>query len=211
MSRERPFTIRPYALADVRSQRRWPRFVDPLLLSYNLTIPPGGEADYFRTRCQRENYMRWAVDDHRGRLLAVVSLREVDRAAGVARLGITVRPDRLSRGYGRRILREFLVIYFRDLGFSRMVLDVAEPNQRAIRCYQRLGFVVAGSHWQVHSGASDPSADRHYRDIESAFRRRGRVLEVRFLDMEIDPQRFLAANRDLAAAIESADGRPATG
>jgi RimJ/RimL family protein N-acetyltransferase len=204
MPRERPFTIRPYQLADVRSQRRWPRFTDPLLLSYNLTIPPHGEADYFHNRCQREDYLRWAVDDHRGRLLAVVSLREIDRNAGVARLGITIRPDRLSRGYGRRILRRFIAFYFRDLGFRRMVLDVAMPNRRAIRCYRRLGFTLTGHHWQMHSAGGDPSADRAYRELGSAFRRRGHVLEVRFLDMEIDPPRFLAANPDLAGSCNAA-------
>jgi diamine N-acetyltransferase len=204
MPRERAFTIRPYELGDVRSQRRWPRFIDPLLISYNLTIPPHGEKDYFHSRCERADYLRWAADDHRGRLLAVVSLREIDRAAGVARLGITVRPDRLGRGYGRRILRRFIPFYFRELGFRRMVLDVAMPNQRAIRCYQRLGFTVTGSHWQVHSAGSDPSADRAYRELASAFRRRGRLLEVRFLDMEIDLPRFLAANPDLAAPSNAA-------
>ncbi len=190
------FTIRPYEPADVRNQRRWPRFVDSLLVNYNLVVAPGGEADYFRNRCRRDNYMRWAVDDHRGKLLAVVSLREIDRSAGVSRLGITVRADRLGRGYGRRILREFIAHYFRDLGFKRLILDVAAPNQRAIRCYERLGFVKTGSHWQVHSAAADPSADRQYRDLPDAFRRRGTIIEVRFFDMEIDQSRFLAADGD---------------
>ena len=87
---------------------------------------------------------------------------------------------------------------------ERLILDVAVPNQRAIRCYERLGFVTTGSHWQVHSTACDPSADRQYRDLPDAFRRRGMVLEVRFLDMEIDPARFLAANGDLAKTFQIA-------
>jgi len=214
MSTDEPIAIRPYELADVPRQLQWPRFTDPLLLSYNLTVTPGGEADYFRSRCQRPDYLRWAVDDRRGRLLACISLREIDRANAVARLGITVRPDRLGRGLGRRILRQFIVCYFRDMGFTRMVLDVAVPNVRAIRCYQRLGFQITGSHWQMHTSASDPSVDRAYRHVSDAFRRAGGCLEVRFLDMEIDRPRFLAANADLAdafAAAPEAEEDPAAG
>jgi RimJ/RimL family protein N-acetyltransferase len=204
MPRTKPFTIRPFEYADVERQRAWPRFVDPLLLSYNLSVPPGGEQQYMRTRCQLPGYMRWAVDDHRRRLLAVISLREIDQAAGCARLGITVRPDRLGHGYGRDILRRFLVLYFRELGFATMILDVAAANQRAIHCYLRLGFQTVGSHWRLHTAASDPAADRHYRHLAEHFRRNGDRLEVRFLDMQMDLPRFLQVNPDLADAFQKA-------
>ena len=53
-----------------------------------------------------------------------------------------------ERGYGRLLLTSILNQAF-DSGFQRIELEVFASNARAIRLYDRLGFVVEGRRRQL--------------------------------------------------------------
>jgi RimJ/RimL family protein N-acetyltransferase len=165
----------------------WRPFTDPL---YSLWNSPSHSSDnYIRFQAQADDPgRRWyAIEDLAGRLIGRLSLRQISQRKS-ARLGITLGADYVGLGYGTDAIRTFLAYYFQELGFETLYLDVAAPNERAIRCYEKCGFEYISSHYQG-TGSDGRLAflkDEKYRDIRRFFRKkRGRNV-VLFYDMKIE-------------------------
>jgi RimJ/RimL family protein N-acetyltransferase len=54
-------------------------------------------------------------------------------------MGFRVHPNWCDKGIGTRILK-LVIAHFAEAGIASFRLDVAEPNARAIRCYEKAGF-----------------------------------------------------------------------
>jgi aminoglycoside 6'-N-acetyltransferase Ib len=52
--------------------------------------------------------------------------------------------ERLGQGLGRQMVSEFIQFLFRDPLVTRIQADPAPTNARAIRCYEKAGFRLAG-------------------------------------------------------------------
>ena len=75
------------------------------------------------------------------RLLGNVSLMDVSAVNRSARLGIFIgETDDRSKGYGAEALKLMVDYGFRWLGLRNIDLEVDAENQRAIRCYEKVGF-----------------------------------------------------------------------
>jgi putative acetyltransferase len=57
--------------------------------------------------------------------------------------GVAIDPDHVGRGFGTDMIRS-AVDLSRTKGFKRMELTVATTNERAIRVYERAGFLFEG-------------------------------------------------------------------
>jgi RimJ/RimL family protein N-acetyltransferase len=53
-------------------------------------------------------------------------------------------PDYRGKGYGTDAMRVILRFAFMELNLHRVSLDVFEYNPRAIRSYEKAGFVIEG-------------------------------------------------------------------
>lgn len=53
-------------------------------------------------------------------------------------------PDQLGQGLGSAMVNAFVNQLFQDETITKVQTDPAPENQRAIRCYQRVGFVSVG-------------------------------------------------------------------
>ena len=74
-----------------------------------------------------------------------VHLTEIDWVSRHAEVGIFIgETQHRSNGYGQQALRLLLRHAFHDLGLHRVYLTVLDDNQRAIRAYEKCGFVVEG-------------------------------------------------------------------
>lgn len=177
--------IRPWQHHDEIEVDRWPPYNDPLEPIWNLPRQSGGSwgtgFDWSSTR------RTWAVDDVTGHLAGRISLREVDERRGSARLGITFGAPFVSKGLGTEALALFLDYYFNELGFATMVLDVAAPNERAVRCYVRLGFQHVGNDWRCAGHYFDRRLldSAQYAHLRRYFRQGPRCFEVQFFEMEL--------------------------
>jgi RimJ/RimL family protein N-acetyltransferase len=69
---------------------------------------------------------------------------------------------------------------------TRWRLDVAASNARAVRCYEKVGFVRTGELWRdaSHLVAADLGAAR-YDFLRPHLRGKGSQLELRFWVMEL--------------------------
>ncbi|MGQ9479928.1 GNAT family N-acetyltransferase [Chloroflexus sp.] len=188
--------IRPWRRADTLMQERWPRYSEPFSSLWNIPRPYQADRDDQVWTGATET---WAIELRSGTLIGRLSLREIDRQRRSARLGISLAQPYVGQGFGGEALRLFLAYYFGSLGYRRMVLDVAAFNRRAVRCYQRLGFVGLGSEWR-HVG-NEPVLrlldEEQYQHLRPYFRRNRFDAQVEFYEMELTREAWLAADGTL--------------
>jgi len=181
--------IRPMVREDMDKMGDWRPFTDPLYSMWNR--PSRSSDNYIRFQAQASDPSRrwYAIEDFMGRLIGRLSLRRISRRKS-AHLGITLGADYVSQGYGTDAIGTFLVYYFWELGFETLYLDVAAPNVRAIRCYEKCGFKHIGSHYQ--GAGSDQHLtflkDKRYRYIRRFFKKKKGRNVVLFYDMKIEKE-----------------------
>lgn len=130
---EPSIAVRPWTRIDRSRVERWER---PDLPAHWLTgmVEPG----------RRESY----AIDRGAELVGRITLRGFGVIAvglepwHVARIGIYLRPDCYGQGIGTAALQAFLELS-QLIGLDLLRLDVAIDNERAIRCYEKVGFVRA--------------------------------------------------------------------
>jgi len=145
--RDSKVTLREMTRADVDEMACWPRFVEPELQWANLDLITPRERDvYYERGRSNATRKRFVIVDRKSRVIGTVGLRNIDFFAEEGTLGIIIRADEVGRGYGTDAIRNVLAYAFGTLGLRRVLLDVAEHNLRARRCYERIGFSETGQH-----------------------------------------------------------------
>jgi len=94
------------------------------------------------------------------RLIGTVGLVHIQATERSAELGISIgEVASWERGYGREAVRLMVRYGFEELNLNRIGLQVYSDNWRAIRCYQKAGF--------VHEGCLAQAAyrDGRYQDV----------------------------------------------
>jgi hypothetical protein len=78
------------------------------------------------------------------------------------------------------------------------VLDVAGPNQRAVRCYLRLGFRSVDADWRDAGYYFDNRVldDPHFEHVRQFFRNGQRGLWVQFFEMRLDREDWFALRQN---------------
>jgi RimJ/RimL family protein N-acetyltransferase len=77
-----------------------------------------------------------------GRVIGDVELHNRDKRSHVSSFGIGIYDrEYLGKGYGREAIALLLDWAFDDRNYERIWLTTWATNERAIRCYQALGFV----------------------------------------------------------------------
>ena len=181
--------IRSMVREDMEKMQAWRPFTDPLYSQWNRSSRSSD--DYIRFQAQANDPSRrwYAIEDLTGRLIGRLSLRRISRRKS-AHLGITLGADYVGQGYGSDAIRTFLVYYFLELGFEALHLDVAAPNRRAIRCYEKCGFKHIGSRYR--GAGSDERLtflkDKRCRDIRRFFKKKNGRNVVLFYDMKIEKE-----------------------
>jgi RimJ/RimL family protein N-acetyltransferase len=105
----------------------------PLALAFGISLARlSGKPDF-------------AILDRGGRLIGSMRLWRVSEANRSAMLTIFIgEKDRWGQGLGAEALRLLLRHAFGPMGLNRVELHVFDFNQRAIRSYEKVGFVREG-------------------------------------------------------------------
>jgi RimJ/RimL family protein N-acetyltransferase len=141
--------LRALEPSDLDRTRKWHN--DPGL--YEMLVSP------FRyvSRAAEEEWIRRKAAYSQTEIQLAICLKEGDQHIGnihltgidwVARhagVGIFIgEEEHWSKGYGQQAMRLILRHAFNDLGLRRVYLVVLDNNDRAIRAYEKCGFVVEG-------------------------------------------------------------------
>ena len=195
---------------DLDAMIAWRPFADPLYQPYDF--PRSNKAEqrrWFDWRSRDPSRRLYTIEDQDHHIIGSLTLREIDGHRS-ARLGITIGADYVSQGYGTETLRVFLNCFFGEMGFARMVLDVAATNLRAVRCYQGLGFRRLDQHYRA---ASHPSfrvvrIEPRYQHLRHLFRRQGTGYQVLFYDMVLTREVWWALGQEAETVTPLADPSP---
>lgn len=108
--------------------------------------PPTLEDEYewWHDKRSDPDSILWAIETMDGRLVGTTELRLTLRAER-AELGIAIHDKTWwNRGLGTETVRLVVDYAFEELNLNRVELTTDEENARAIRCYEKVGFVREG-------------------------------------------------------------------
>jgi len=140
--------LRPHAAENIRAFQRW--YSDPEVV--RLTRYQDGpmrrdEIDrFFAARALGADSLAMAIHvGETGRLIGTCALSQLDSDNGSALFHITIgEKDAWGQGFGTEATRLMVDHAFRALNLHRVALTVFAFNDRAIRSYRSVGFVVEG-------------------------------------------------------------------
>lgn len=183
--------LRPWQRADLDALADLPPYPDPLDDDWNWphALRENGTADFFFLgRSCDPNRVEWMIIRPPGQVIGHLGIRDIDRTARSARLGMGLAAPYVGQGYGAEALRVFLDRFFGPLEFEKMLLEVRAHNRRARQLYERLGFREQESYWQVAGTAEECSflVAPQYDAVRSEFRLGRQHTLVRCLAMSLD-------------------------
>jgi RimJ/RimL family protein N-acetyltransferase len=97
---------------------------------------------WLRSRSGQLERLDWAIlNSETGEFLGEIVLNELDVQAATMNLRIALLSTILGKGIGTQAVRLVVDYGLQVLGLSQITLDVWSENQRAIRVYEKVGFV----------------------------------------------------------------------
>ena len=111
-----------------------------------------GEYAFYDMTADPEDYEEIVTPEKRGdRYFSVFSgdgligFFCVEREGADVEIGLGLRPGLTGQGRGKAFLEEILRFVRENYSFEKIRMDVASFNQRAIKVYERAGFVKTGT------------------------------------------------------------------
>jgi RimJ/RimL family protein N-acetyltransferase len=140
--------LRRHVPENLAAFRRW--YSDPeiarLARYQEAPMRPEEIERFFTARVVGPDALAMAIHERdTGRLVGTCAFSQLDGDNGSALYHITIgEKDAWGRGFGTEATSLMLDHAFGTLGLHRIALFVFEFNERAIRAYQRVGFVLEG-------------------------------------------------------------------
>jgi RimJ/RimL family protein N-acetyltransferase len=130
-----------------------PRFVqwlnDRELVRHLLRYMPLSKAEeerWFERQLEDESSRVFAIETREGVHIGNIGLDKTDWKNGHAELGLFIgEKEYWGQGYGSDAIMALLDFAFNEMNLHRVYLHVLAFNQRAIRCYEKCGFVLEGT------------------------------------------------------------------
>jgi aminoglycoside 6'-N-acetyltransferase len=111
------------------------------------------EPDYLQSKVRNEELACWVVELDGGVIGFVQAYEHTHPEFRHAGLDLFLHPHLHGQGLGQDVVRTVCRHLVRERGHHRVVIDPAEANVRAIRCYEAVGFRPVGvlrSYWWDH-------------------------------------------------------------
>jgi RimJ/RimL family protein N-acetyltransferase len=140
--------LRRHVPANLRAFQRW--YADPAVVRLTRyqdgPMRPDEIERFFAARALGTDSLAMAVHLRDGdRLIGTCALSQLDADNGSALFHITIgEQDAWGHGYGTEATRLMIDHAFGALGLHRVALTVFAFNERAIRSYRSVGFLVEG-------------------------------------------------------------------
>lgn len=89
--------------------------------------------------------IHYAVVDDDDEYLGTISLKNIDNVSLNAEYAISMRKKTFGTGVARKATIQLLTIAFEKMRLKKIYLNVLEENKRAVRFYEKMGFIKEGT------------------------------------------------------------------
>lgn len=134
--------VRIWCRKDLDIRADWPPYPSPysVFTSGVGGMTPSQRDSYFRERDTDLCRITLTVDHANQIMIGMLALFDIDWGKDtVGNMGVRIHPEWCDRGIGTTVMG-MVASWLFDAGIREIRLDVAEPNVRAIRCYEKAGF-----------------------------------------------------------------------
>lgn len=91
-----------------------------------------------------EENKHYAIIDENDIYQGTISLKNIDMIDKNAEYAIVLRKEAMNKNIAKEATKILLNIAFENLGLNRIYLNVLSDNLRAIRFYEKMGFLYEG-------------------------------------------------------------------
>ena len=134
----------------VDAMQWWGKHTDPLFDGYNFPILNDKEREYwYRNKKYSFTKRCFAVCNFENQMVGYISLRNIKWVRKISELGIVFDPKHVNQGYGSDALKTFVKYYFEDMKMRELNLRVAVFNIRAEKCYEKIGFKLKETKYDI--------------------------------------------------------------
>ena len=133
---------------DVNDAEKYTAWLNDLEITSYLTLSASlisveGERKFLENAAMEHHYA--IVDSATEELIGNASLADINHLHGTAEIGLFIgKKDCWGKGYGTEVMELLLDYGFAKLNLHNITLHVYSFNERAIRCYEKVGFKPAG-------------------------------------------------------------------
>ena len=133
---------------DVNDAERFTEWLNDLEVTQHLTLYPHiisveSEKGFLEKLSKEHNYS--IIDINTNELIGNCGYVNLDHINQTAEIGIFIgNKEYWSRGYGKEAMSLLLDYGFKALNLHNVFLRVYSSNKRAIKCYEKIGFITIG-------------------------------------------------------------------
>ena len=99
------------------------------------------EKEWIKMNLENNNMIFSMIEKSTNEFIGSIELKNIE--SPIAELGICITRDKQDKGYGTESIKRILK-YGYDKGIKNFELNVFNFNPRAIRCYEKVGFIKDG-------------------------------------------------------------------
>ncbi len=130
---------------DVLQEIRNDRELQALLLARYRPNDREAVIKWLEGRDKKENEALFVVARSEGQCLGFVQLVNIDKKSKLAFLGVCIHPKYQGLGVGKRAIELTHEYAMKELGITKVVLEVKASNTLAIRLYEQLNYRLVGT------------------------------------------------------------------
>lgn len=115
------------------------------IANFRLPLTIEQERNWLKTATDADDACHFAVETLDGTLIGSCCCMELNWQSRTCKVGWVIgNPEARGKGYGTDLIQTLLRVCFQELNLHKVSLGVFEHNERAVRLYERLGFVREG-------------------------------------------------------------------
>ncbi len=108
----------------------------------NRTYTYEDELNWLKLKLQENAICFSMLEKHTGEFIGNIEIMGINNKIG--ELGITITPKKQNKHYGTEAIKALLKYAYEELNLEGKDLNVYSTNLRAIRCYEKSGFIIDG-------------------------------------------------------------------
>ncbi len=177
--------LRNLKLQDLEQMVLWEENKDPLFSDYSFPRYNKREQRIWYNSKTRYGKICLAIIDEE-KVVGYIAIRKLNPIAKSGEMGIIIRPSYQNMGVGQAAISKMLAWFFGDFGYKKMTLYVGMYNKRAMKCYDKLGFVPVKDSYLSFDNHDVDIDDPKYKDIAKYFKVKNGKMETLCVQMSVE-------------------------